>query len=222
MARDILIVVFFGFISCVHGVPVYAKTPAQSLPKVHLVTHADVNVGYLDELKCMLEAVFTVEIVVHEAHEMSLRPAYQYFRRQYNASILLEDLQQQRVQNALPADGYVFYMIEPDIYDDGYRFVFALMNFDTGINVVSLSRLRGQDDGQTTDRAFRLIAKNIAKFNGHNPSGKCFMGYSNSVKELDQRAIRLCEPDLVVLQSMGLVRAELRDQTIMRGCLIIS
>ncbi len=222
MVRDILIVVFLVFISCVHGVSVYAKTPAQSWPKVHLVTHADVDVGYLDELKCMLEAVFTVEIVVHEAHGMNLRPAYQYFRRQYNASILLEDLRQHRAQNTLSADGYVFYMIEPDIYDDGYRFVFALMNFDTGINVVSLSRLRGQDDGQTTDRVFRLIAKNIAKFNGHKPSGKCFMGYSNSLNELDKREVRLCEPDLSALQAIGLVHPELKDQTIMRGCLIIS
>ena len=195
----------------------------QSFPRVHLVAHSSVEDRiFLEELKCMLENVFMVEVVLHrEAHQLDISGAYKSLRRQYNAGELLKTLADQKKSGFLPEDGYIFYMVEPDIYRGSYNFLFALMDFKTNINVMSLARLRHKDDGHTTDRMFRLVAKNIAKFSGHRPSGKCFMGFSNSLGELDSRIVRLCEPDLSALQSMGLVKPELKDGTIMKGCALI-
>jgi len=212
--------IFISLVCTIFSAQLFAQSP---LPRVHLVTHSSVeDREFIYELKCMLEKVFTVEIVLYDTHNLDISSAYRANRTQYYASELLNILSRTKATGELPDDGYIFYIIEPDMYDNSYNYLFGLMNFKTDINVISMARLRHQDDGHTTDRMFRLIAKNIAKFNGHRPSGKCFMGFSNSLGELDSRAVRLCEPDLGALQSMGLVRLEIKPNTVMKGCLLIS
>lgn len=173
----------------------------------------------------MLEAIYTLDVIVHDYFDFDFTNSHKNERGQYRARDLLSLIGRQRHLSDLSKTGYVFYMIQPDMYDKRYRggnFLLALISFNLNINVISMARLRHENNDVTTDRIFRLIAKNTAKFNGHKPSGKCFMGFSNSVGILDRREVKLCEPDLSKLKSIGLVRPYIQDGNILKGCLVVS
>ncbi len=213
----------FGIVLCSLIFPAHAK-PTRS--QIHLIAHGDIgNKQFMYDIKCMLEAIYTLEVIVHENFNFDFTSSYKNERGQYRARDLLSLISRQNHISALSQSGYVFYMIQPDMFDKRYRggnFLLALMGFDLNVNVISMARLRHENNDVTTDRVFRLIAKNTAKFNGHKPSGKCFMGFSNSVGILDKREVKLCEPDLSKLKSIGLVKPHIQDGNILKGCLVIS
>lgn len=218
----LFIIFFIGIFSC-FAYPVNAK-PTRG--QIHLIAHSDIgDMQFMFNIKCMLEAIYTLEVIVHDYYDFDFTNSYRNDRGQYRAEDLLTLTGKQKHISDLTKTGYVFYFIQPDLYDMRYRggnFLLALMSFETNINVISLARLRHAHDDITTDRTFRLVAKNTAKFNGHRPSGHCFMGFSNSVSILDARKVKLCEPDLSRLKEIGLVWPHIEDGNVLKGCAIVS
>lgn len=216
-------VLLFFCVLCFFALPTHAK-PIKKY--IHLIAHNDVgDTQFLFDIKCMLEAIYTLNVIVHENYDLDFTEGYKNERGQYRARDLLETMEREPHFANLARSGHVFYMIQPDMYDKRYRggnYLLGLMGFESHMNVISLARLRHTHNDVTTDRVFRLVAKNTAKFNGHKPSGKCFMGFSNSVGILDDRAVKLCEPDLGKLKFIGLVRPHIEDGNILKGCLIVS
>ncbi len=219
MLRIFLIFAFF----LVSGKHAIAKEPQKY---IHLIANSEVkDDAFLGTLKCMLENIYTMQVIIHYPHALDYTQSFRNERGQYRAEDLLRFLESQQDLRALSANGPLFYFITSDMFDKRYRggnFLLGLMRENTNMMVMSLARLRHEEDRITSDRVFRLAAKNTAKFHGHEPSGKCFMGFSNSVSELDNRPIKLCEPDLNALKAMGLLRPEIKDGTILKGCMIIS
>lgn len=208
---------------CLFALPASAK-PTRS--QIHLIAHSDIgDMQFMYNIKCMLEAVYTLEVIVHDYYDFDFTDSYKNERGQYRAEDLLNRAGGQKHLSDLAKTGYVFYFIQPDMFDKRYRggnFLLALLSYSMNINVISLARLRHINEDVTTDRVFRLVAKNTAKFNGHKPSGKCFMGFSDSVGILDAREVKLCEPDLSKLKSIGLVQPHIKDGNILKGCAIVS
>lgn len=210
-------------------VVVLAPLPAQAEPlrdTIHLIAHSDIgDQRFLYDIKCMLEAIYTLQVLIHEPYDFDFTQSFRNARGQYRASDLLTRTERQAHIHHLSKSGLVFYFLQPDLYDKRYRggnFLLALRRFKTKVNIISMARLRHTDNDITADRVFRLVAKNTADLNGHTPSGQCFMGFSHSLDILDTREIRLCEPDLSALQKMGLVHPEIQDGNILKGCLILS
>lgn len=216
-----LLLLFLAIVTFAH--------PTQAKPKygqIHLIAHSDIgNAQFMYDIKCMLEAIYNLQVIVHDYYDFDFTQSYKNDRGQYRAEDLLNRVGDQKRLKDLAKTGHVFYFVQPDMFDKRYRggnFLLALLNYKMNINVISMARLRHAHNDVTTDRVFRLVAKNTAKFNGHKPSGKCFMGFSRSLNVLDTREVKLCEPDLSKLKAKGLVWPHIEDGNILKGCAIIS
>lgn len=218
--KTLCLIIFLGLM--LQG-RVHAREPVQF---IHLIAHENIqDRQFLEDLECMLEAIYVLEVTIHDAHALDFSSLPVNERAQHKGEHVLNILEHQEDLRALTQKGIVFYFISQDMYEMSYRngaYLLGWMNYNIYMNAISLARLRHEDNHTTTNRLFRLVAKNTAKFLGHKPSGQCFMGYSQDIRTLDNREIRLCEPDLSALKKIGLIRADIRDGTVMKGCELLN
>lgn len=111
-----------------------------------------------------------------------------------------------------------FVLIEDDMRSGVSRFNFASTSGSAAtpwhLGVVSLSRLRPRswfaegdtDPARTAERAFKLVAKNVARVAGYMGSSACLFRFPRSLAELDATPESFCEPDLSVLMAAGVAR----------------
>jgi len=221
--KNILLLCLLIFMSLTLQDKAYAREPVQF---IHLIAHENIkDRQFLEDLECMLEAIYVLEVKIHKAHTLDFSSLPLNERAQHKGEHVLNILEHQEDLRALTQKGIVFYFISQDMYEMSYRkgaYLLGWMNYNTFMNAISLARLRHADNHITTNRLFRLVAKNTAKFLGHKPSGQCFMGYSKDIRTLDNREIRLCEPDLSALKKIGLIRADIKDGTVIKGCELLT
>lgn len=109
-------------------------------------------------------------------------------------------------------------IIDDDIRLKPSRFSFAASAGDAGtpfhLSIVSLARLqrlagdgrRDSNPDRTAERAFKLIAKNVARLSGYGGSTLCLFAFPRSLAELDATPESFCEPDLAALVAAGIAR----------------
>jgi len=107
--------------------------------------------------------------------------AYNPFRKQFSAQLLLDYVVERY------KDGLVFAIIDEDIYDSNYNFVFGLAYPFRGA-IVSTYRLKN----------FERIKKEVLHEMGHvfglgHCNNYCVMRFSNSVFEVDEKPDKYCE-----------------------------
>jgi archaemetzincin len=119
-----------------------------------------------------------LEVEVKDKFELSLN-FYDHSRGQFNAFLLLEELDQRR-------EGIALLVIEEDLFSQGLNFVFGQANFYC-CAVLSIYRLRKRE----------LICKEAVHEVGHvlglrHCSNDCVMQFSNSVHEAERKSSELC------------------------------
>lgn len=141
-------------------------------------------------------------------------PAFVPQRRQYNSSMLLDDL-----ASRTPPDAAVYLALtDQDLFARGKKFVFGEGNPELRSGICSLSRLETSDASRFFRRAFRLMAHEAGHILrlAHCVTYRCVMQGSNSLEESDGQPLHLCPEDLRKLAWMtGVDRGE-RYQNLQR------
>jgi len=116
-------------------------------------------------------------------------------RRQYNASMLLEEISRHRSADAVKTLG----VIEQDLFSRGLNYVFGQAILGGCCGIISLNRLR-EGTGENGGRGlfFERVEKEAVHELGHtfglrhcqNP--KCVMYYSNNLADTDRKSADFC------------------------------
>ncbi len=162
-----------------------------------IVPIGPVDAGTLAAVGQTLGAVF--RFPVKTGRVLAIPPeAYSDKRRQYHASRIVDMLKPLRSPDVCR----VLAVIDQDLYVPGLNFVFGGADMETGVAVISLTRLRNEMYGYPPDnRLFfeRTVKEAIHELGhtfgmGHCPDSRCIMYFSNSLEDTDRKGPSFC-PD---------------------------
>lgn len=119
--------------------------------------------------------------------------AYDLSRRQYNAEMLLSELQKRSPDNTIRQVG----IIQDDIYTPDLNFVFSTTQPKTNSLILSLARLTDPSSEKSEQRYKKVLLRALGITFGLKPSPSgdrlCVMAFSNSLEELDSKGLDWCE-----------------------------
>lgn len=220
---------WFLYLLCINCLSSSINAYAQAQPTIYIILHEKVtDTAFLEDLECMLKNTFTTPFEVITQDRMDYNAAYDRpERQQYRISTIQDQIHVRRANGSIP-NSLVFYVIADDMYDwipqwnRNANFLFAQYHRQTHIALISMARVGVGKQNTVVDRLYRMIAKDIALAFGHEPSGECFMAFSQSIGALDGRRPRICEPDLSQLKKRGLIFPDLKEDSALRTCNLIS
>jgi archaemetzincin len=171
--------------------------------EIKLVAIGDVDREILDYLTLTLPGTFGVRCV-EIAEKLDPAPAYNSARRQYHSTQLLQHLYDMGDPTSC---GKILGVTEVDLFIPIFTFVFGEAQVGGTCALMSAHRLQQRFYGLPDDRA-RLLERAEKEAThelghayglAHCRSLECVMRFSNSVEEVDLKAIdfcRLCEANL--------------------------
>jgi archaemetzincin len=164
--------------------------------KIALLPIGDVDRAVLEHLAAGLSVLGDIEILrAVDVPESAYRPR----RRQYLASDLLT------LTASYPQDR-VLGMTDVDMYGPPKKFIFGLAEIRGKSAIVSLNRLKG-DDQLTRRRAEKEAFHEIGHTFGlrHCPNRACVMAFSNSLVDTDKKEKDYCRSCTLKLRTAGQV-----------------
>lgn len=158
-----------------------------------------IPVGYVDQnaLSHVTEVVeqrFKVEVRLGHPIDMP-EAAFNASRKQYNAGIILNEVNKNRSPNSAKVLG----VIEDDIYTGGLNYVFGQAMLGGCCGVISLSRLRWGIEGTGKNKLFlSRVEKEAVHELGHTfglkhcPNPRCVMFFSSNLDDTDRKSADFC------------------------------
>ena len=158
-------------------------------PLIALAPIGSVPAEAVDALAPAVREAFGTEVVI--APPLSL-PASAYDRRrgQYSSTALLDDLARAK----RPEWERLLGITNVDLYIPQLNFVFGEGDFDRGVAVFSLERLRSADSALSRRRAATEAIHELGHTYGlaHCENKHCVMWFSNTLAESDRKGTRFC------------------------------
>lgn len=158
-----------------------------------------IPVGYVDQ-----EALHHVTEVAEKRFKLNVRlgrsinipkTAFNLARKQYNASVIINEINKSRSFNSIKALG----VIEDDIYSGGLNYVFGQAMLGGCCGIISLSRLRWGIGGTNEKELFlSRVEKEAVHELGHTfglrhcPNPRCVMFFSSSLEDTDRKSADFC------------------------------
>ena len=144
------------------------------------------------------------KIPVHVArYQANIDAAFVKNRNQFDGKKLLKMLE-------LPVNNktYTIYVIEGDIYTEGYNYLFAHTDFKSHETVISVHRFVDEtlDETIVVDRLNKLLMRRI-DFAYGLASNKCVMYFANDLNEFDKMKATYCAEDKDFLEMRGILRS---------------
>lgn len=119
--------------------------------------------------------------------------AYDLSRKQYNAEMLLSELQKRSTDKTIRQVG----VINTDLYTPDLNFVFSTARPKGSSLVLSLARLTDPEGIKSKDRYEKVLLRALGITFGLKPAPSgdrsCVMAFSNSLEELDTKGVDWCE-----------------------------
>lgn len=159
---------------------------------IYIAPFNDFKKGEIEFLKSSLSKIFgSVKVLPKLKVPQS---AYNFFRRQYNASLLLENL-------PIFKDGITLGITSLDIYADNLNFIFGLAEIKGKRALISTYRLDPTFYGESFDKDLyylRIIKEALHEIGHvlglpHCENKTCVMSFSNSIFEVDRKSSFYCE-----------------------------
>lgn len=138
--------------------------------------------------------------------------AYNQWRRQYNAQIIMEDVSNLPEVKFIDKEVPTLMITNEDIYYQNLNYVFALEDPGKSSCIASMARLRPEFYDESPNPALviqRLIKEaihSIGHLKGLDHCGnvKCVMAYSPSVGDIDKKDRSFCERCKLKMMTMGI------------------
>jgi len=164
--------------------------------KITLELLGNTNNDVVDKLGEKLKSIFHCPVELKTGFSY-LAHAYNPERRQYLSSDLLASL------NAIPREREekIVGIIDVDLYTPRLSFIFGEADINSGTVIVSLTRLRQEYYGLSSDEKLFITraAKEIVHELGHTfglehcSNIKCVMHFSNSLADTDWKEVNFCD-----------------------------
>ena len=164
--------------------------------KITLELLGNTNNDVVDKLREKLKSIFHCPVELKTGF-IYLAHAYNPERRQYLSSDLLASL------NAIPREREekIVGIIDVDLYTPRLSFIFGEADINSGTVIVSLTRLRQEYYGLSSDeklfitRATKEIVHELGHTFGleHCSNIKCVMHFSNSLADTDWKEVNFCD-----------------------------
>lgn len=208
------------------GLAAEIQNPGLLKPERILIFNAGTSLSAeeLADIEARLECRFSAEVEVLESPLLRMnqanptaRRAYSRTRQQYRAGQVLDDLVG-RLKNADSTVTFQFVLVDADLFDGPYNFLFGMSDLSESIGVYSTYRLLPspgaikrsdpiQSRGLLAERLVKLLSKNTAKMAGLTRSKQCIMRWPNSVGDLDRIPNYFCESDAAALKAAEILSA---------------
>lgn len=138
--------------------------------------------------------------------------AYNQWRRQYNAQIIMEDVSNIPEVKFIDKDIPTLMVTNEDIYYQNLNFVFALEDPMKSSCIASTARLRPEfyDESPNPDLVIQRLIKeaihSIGHLKGLDHCGniRCIMAYSPSVGDIDKKEKSFCERCKIKMITAGI------------------
>ncbi|MCM8801468.1 MAG: archaemetzincin family Zn-dependent metalloprotease [Candidatus Omnitrophica bacterium] len=165
--------------------------------KIYLVPIGSIKKEILDNLRDDLTRIYTASIDIIPERPIPLL-AYDSKRKQYNSSIILEELIS-KIRIAKD-NQRVLGILDVDLYAGDLNFVFGQAQINEGFCVISITRLRQEFYGLPKDEdlfRLRVLKEAVHELGhtyglGHCQKPKCVMHFSNSLLDTDIKDYRFC------------------------------
>ncbi len=163
--------------------------------QILIVPVGPVDTGTLAALGPALRVVFQFPVKTGTTLSVPVE-AYDYMRRQYHSTFLLNTLIPLRSPDVYRVLG----VIDEDLFVPKLNFVFGEADMESGVAVISLARLRPEIYGHPPDnRLFfeRAVKEAVHELGhtfgmGHCPDVRCIMFFSNSLEDTDRKGPSFC------------------------------
>ncbi len=150
----------------------------------------------LHELKEHLYKVFRCRITI-SPYNMDLTFSFNKKRQQFIAEKIIE---QAALGKKNLSDKWLL-IVDADLYSPGLNFIFGLADIQSGISIVSITRLKQEFYGLSGNQ--KLFLERLKKESTHElghlfllrhcPDKKCVMRFSNSIYDTDEKLPDFCE-----------------------------
>lgn len=193
--------------------------------KILILLFSEIKKEILDNLKKHLKNIFKRRVEILRKN-LNLNFAFNPIREQYLASLILEELEKfkpsSRSLNRKFQRNFLNWPFRPfklsllgkknldekwlaicdfDLYSEGLNFIFGEANIDSGISIISLTRLRQEFYGLPKNE--KIFIERIKKeavhelghlfYLGHCENKKCVMHFSNSLADTDFKNSDFCQ-----------------------------
>ncbi len=150
----------------------------------------------LNEIKENFERIFNLPVFIEKNINIPV-DFKNLLRNQYPVRNLISYLEENIVDDCLKIIG----IINKDIYEEGYNFLFGSAEFNGKYAVISLFRLYDEDKNLFLNRSIKESIHEIGHTFGlnHCNNKSCVMNFSLSIKDVDRKQIffcKLCETKL--------------------------
>ncbi|HOK18287.1 MAG TPA: archaemetzincin family Zn-dependent metalloprotease [Caldisericia bacterium] len=150
----------------------------------------------LNEIKENFERIFNLPVFIEKNINIPV-DFKNSLRNQYPVRNLISYLEENIVDDCLKIIG----IINKDIYEEGYNFLFGSAEFNGKYAVISLFRLYDEDKNLFLNRSIKESIHEIGHTFGlnHCNNKSCVMNFSLSIKDVDRKQIffcKLCETKL--------------------------
>ncbi len=150
----------------------------------------------LNEIKENFERIFNLPVFIEKNINIPV-DFKNLLRNQYPVRNLISYLEENIVDDCLKIIG----IINKDIYEEGYNFLFGSAEFNGKYAVISLFRLYDEDKNLFLNRSIKESIHEIGHTFGlnHCNNKSCVMNFSLSIKDVDRKQTffcKLCETKL--------------------------
>ena len=160
---------------------------------MNLVLLGELEEMYLEKVAKEIERVFRIKVKILERREVPL-VAFNPLRKQFKADLILELLEKEYREKTLG-------IIDQDLYTEGLNFIFGQAQLNGKVGIVSTFRLDPRfynkmfDEKLFLERLKKEALHEVGHIFGlmHCENLGCFMHFSNSILEVDEKGSELCE-----------------------------
>lgn len=158
--------------------------------KIKIIPIIDPPHFLLDEIRKNLEKIFNLEVDIGE--KLIPKDIHKNFiRNQYYASKLIDYLREKRIDERDKILG----VINEDIFDEGYNFLFGSAELSGKYSLISIFRLYDKNVDKFIDRCVKEAVHELGHTFGlnHCINKKCVMSFSLSILDVDKKDKVFCD-----------------------------